>query len=164
MLKPILAASALVLCLVVSAPAQSPPPDAEAMMAAASRTGADLPAVDSMSCDQMMRELMADGQTMNSQMDPEFGTEAQAMMGEMQSAQRQAMGQMALCMIPGMGMVCALGSAANAGQAQQQHMAREQAQVDRLNDSMSGLDQERMMSVSHRFEEQHCQDQMQGAQ
>ena len=43
-----------------------------------------LPAVQSMTCEQMLAEITTAGRTMNSQMDPQFAAEAQAMYQESQ--------------------------------------------------------------------------------
>jgi hypothetical protein len=148
MLKPLLAATtALLVCLTAGAVAQEV-----------------LPPVESMNCEQMQAELIVAGQRMNSQLDPEFGTEAQAMMDEAQQGQRQNMaagiGTGIVCSIPGVGTACMAAAQAQAQQAQQdqaQHQARMDAQMDRLDASMEGLDQERLMALSERYEQQGCQ-------
>lgn len=148
MLKHVFAAAAFAACLATPADAQD----------------ATLPPVDTMNCEQMQAELMVAGQTMNAQLDPEFATEGQAMMDEAQQASRPSMvagiGTGIACSIPGLGMACMAAAQAQAAQAQQdaaQNQARMDAQVDRLNASMAGLDQERLMAVSDRFEQQNCQ-------
>lgn len=125
------------------------------------------PPVESMSCEQMQAELIVAGQRMNAQLDPEFTTEAQAMQREQEEAYARARRQMAAgvgmgiaCSIPGVGMACMAGQAAQAAQAQSeadQNIARMQAQHDRLQQSMTGLDQQRMLQLTQRFEDQNCQ-------
>ncbi len=125
------------------------------------------PPVESMSCEQMQAELMVAGQRMNAQLDPEFTTEAQAMQREQEEAYARARGQMAAgvgmgiaCSIPGVGMACMAGQAAQAAQAQSeadQNIARMQALHDRLQQSMAGLDQPRMLQLTQRFQDQNCQ-------
>lgn len=123
--------------------------------------------VESMSCEQMQAELMVAGQRMNAQMDPEFAAEAQRMQQEQQAAHDRAAGSMAAgigmglaCSIPGVGMACMAAQQAQAAQGQReadQNIARMQAQADRLNQSMEGLDQQRLMALSDRFQQQGCQ-------
>lgn len=156
MLKPLLAATLFAGCFVASAIAQdttTPAPDA-----------APLPAVDTLTCEQMQAEMMTAGQRMNSQLDPQFGVEAQAMANDAQQRQRsamtQGMGMSALCMIPGAGAACMAAQQAQIQQAQRDAAAnqgRMQAQMDRLDASMEGIDQQRMMAISDRWESQHCQ-------
>jgi hypothetical protein len=117
-----------------------------------------------MDCDQMLAELTVAGQRMNAQLDPEFASEAQAMHEEAQQGQGNAMAQgvgtSIACSIPGLGMACmaaAQAQAARAQQQQQQHMQRMDAQMDRLNASMEGIDQERMMALTDRYERMNCQ-------
>jgi hypothetical protein len=162
-MKTLLAASVFALCFSAAAIAQEegapPAPDAAAP--------AELLPVESMNCEQMQAELMVAGQRMNAQMDPEFGAEAQAMQQEMEDARRRAAGSVAAnigmglaCSIPGVGMACMAGQVAQQQQAQQQaaqNQARMDAQVERLNQSMAGLDQNRLMALSQRYEAQHCQ-------
>jgi hypothetical protein len=125
------------------------------------------PPVDSMNCEQMQAELMVAGQRMSAQLDPEFATEAQAMHEESQEAHDRARGGMAAgvgmgvaCSIPGVGMACMATQQAQAAQAQRDaaaNQARMDAQMGRLNQSMAGLDQQRLMALSQRFEQQRCQ-------
>lgn len=125
------------------------------------------PPVESMSCEQMQAELIVAGQRMNAQMDPEFANEAEAMRQEAEQARSRAAGSMAAgigmglaCSIPGVGMACMAGQVAQAAQAQRQadqNISRMQSQVDRVNDSMAGLDQQRLMALSQRYEDQDCQ-------
>jgi hypothetical protein len=117
------------------------------------------PAIETMTCAQMQDELVVAGQRMNTQLDPEFATEAQAMQQEAQGAGRRnaagAFGSAAVCAIPGLGAACVAAQRAQAesmrGQAAE-HNARMQAQVDRLGASMQGLDQDRLTALSQRFE------------
>jgi hypothetical protein len=151
MLKHLFAAAAFAACIAAPADAQN---------------GA-LPPVESMNCDQMMAELTVAGQRMNSQLDPEFATEAQAMNDQMQNARNGAGGSVAAgigtsfaCSIPGVGMACMAGQQAQIANAQaqaEQNQARMQAQHDRVQASMAGLDQQRLMAVSDRFEAENCQ-------
>lgn len=98
------------------------------------------PPVESMTCEQMMAELTVAGQQMNAQLDPEFAREAQAMHNE---AQQASSGQ---------------GQAQPNTQAQvDENHARVNAQMNRLNASMAGIDQQRMMAVAERFEQQNCE-------
>lgn len=126
-----------------------------------------LPPVDSLNCEQMQAELMVAGQQMNAQLDPEFAVEAQRMQNESQEAHNGVAGAVATgvgmgmaCSIPGVGMACMAAQqaqAANAGRQAEQNRARMSAQNDRLQASMAGIDQQRMMAISDRFEQQHCQ-------
>jgi hypothetical protein len=122
------------------------------------------PPVESMNCDQMLAELTVAGQRMSAQLDPEFASEAQAMHDEAQQGQNSAMAQgvgtSIACSIPGIGMACMAAQqaqAARAQQQQQQHMERMDAQMSRLNASMEGIDQQRMMALSQRYEQLGCQ-------
>jgi hypothetical protein len=148
MLKHVLAATAFAACLAAPAEAQD----------------GTLPAVDTMNCEQMQAELMVAGQTMNSQLDPEFATEAQAMHDESQQAVAPSMvtgiGTGIACSIPGVAYACMAAQQSQAMAAQRQaaeNQSRMNAQVDRLNASMAGLDQERLMALSQRFEDQGCE-------
>lgn len=158
MLRSILAGATIALCLVaVSALAQ---PNS----AGAPTQVQTLPAVDTMTCDQMQAELTTSGMQMHNQLDPQFGVEANAMAQEAQEKQRQAQQQAMnpACFIPFVGMACAAQQQQQAQQAQAdapRQQARMQAQMDRLNNSMSGLDQQRLQALSQRFEAQHCQSQ-----
>lgn len=129
-------------------------------------TEAPLP-VESMNCEQMTAELMVAGQRMNAQMDPAFAAEAQAMQEEAQGGRARAgagmvagVGMGLACSIPGMGMACMAGQQAMVANAQAQtaqNQRRMNAQMDRLNASMEGLDQERLMAVSDRYQAMSCQ-------
>lgn len=122
------------------------------------------PPVETMTCEQMQAELTVMGQQMHAQMDPEFAREGQAMYDEAQQASRRGVATGVAtgiaCSIPGVGAACMVGQAAQAQQAQRdaaEHQARMDAQMDRLNQSMAGIDQQRMMALSERFEQQRCQ-------
>ena len=99
-----------------------------------------LPAVQSMTCQQMLAEMTTAGRTMNGQMDPQFVVEAQAMQQEAQRRTPQ----------PG-----------DASQNVQSNMARMNAQMNRLNNATAGVDMARMREMSERFESQNCGAQVQ---
>lgn len=161
MLKPLSAFAALAALAATAALAE---PHVTPPMAAQVQTQSTPPPVETMTCDQMLAEMTGAGQTMHGQLDPQFGVEANAMAQEAQEkqrqAQQQAMGMSAVCAIPGMGAACMAAQQQQAAQAQadapRQH-ARMQAQMDRLNNSMAGLDQQRLQAISARFEAMHCQ-------
>lgn len=127
-----------------------------------------LPPVETLTCEQMQAELMVAGQQMNAQLDPEFAAEAQRMHAENQAASRgvgppsiaAGVGTSFACSIPGVGYACMAAQQAQAANAQAQqaeHMSRMNAQNERLQASMAGIDQQRMMAVSDRFEQQRCE-------
>lgn len=152
MFKPLLVTASLVIVCTTAAAQETTSP------------GGAPPPVESMSCEQMTAEMIVAGQRMSAQMDPEFASEAQAMHDEAQAGQRGAMatgmGTSALCSVPGLGMACMAAQQAQAArmQAQQQeHMERMDAQIDRLNASMEGLDQQRLMAMNERYQELGCQ-------
>jgi hypothetical protein len=137
-------------------------------MCAAPAEAQTLPPVETMTCEQMQAELTVAGQQMSSQLDPEFAAEAQRMHAENQAASRgvgvpsvaTGIGMGIACSIPGVGYACMAAQQAQAANAQAQaadNMARMNAQTDRLQASMAGIDQQRMMAVSDRFEQQRCQ-------
>jgi len=112
----------------------------------------------------MLAELTVAGQRMNSQLDPEFAREAQAMQQETQNAQRRGMaagvGAGVACSLPGAAAACMATQQAQAAQAQRdaaQHQERMNAQMGRLNRSMEGIDHQRMMALTERFEAMNCQ-------
>jgi hypothetical protein len=166
MLKYLLATTAFAICFVCAARAQDPqivaPPAASADVQAV-----PLPAVEEMTCDQMTAEMIVAGQRMNSQMDPEFAREAMAMQQEAQQRQGSIAGSVAggigmgiACSIPGVGMACMAAQQAQMANAQrdaERNQQRMDAQMDRLNTSMEGIDQDRMMALSSRYEQMHCQ-------
>jgi len=118
-----------------------------------------------MTCQQMQAELTVAGQKMASQLDPEFAKEAQAMAAEARGANASgatasAIGTMAACSIPGLGMLCMIGQQAQMagmGEQTEQNIARMQAQMERLEKAMEGLDQQRLMALSERFEQMKCE-------
>jgi hypothetical protein len=137
-----------------------------ATMCATPADAQTLPPVESMNCDQMMAEMTVAGQVMSSQLDPEFAAEAQRMQNEQQEAYNNrpsvaaGIGAGIACSLPGVAYACMATNAAQAQQAQSQadqNIARMSAQNDRLQASMAGLDQQRMMAISDRFEQQQCQ-------
>ena len=122
------------------------------------------PPVETMNCAAMQAELVTAGQRMNSQLDPEFAREAQAMQQEMQAAQRRGVaagvGSSIACSLPGAGAACMATQQAQMAQAQRnaaQHQERMDAQMERLDRSMQGIDQQRMMALTQRFEAMNCQ-------
>ncbi len=123
-----------------------------------------LPPVHTMNCDQMMAELIVAGQKMNSQMDPEFVREAQAMAAEAQGASgagaiAQGVGMSVACSIPGVSMFCMAAMQAQAmtqGAQAEQNFERMQAQAERMEKAMEGIDVDRMQALSERFEAQAC--------
>jgi len=123
-MKRLLTTAALCLCFGTSALAQQTAP----------------PAVETMTCDQMTAEIAGAGAQMNSQLDPEFAREAQAMNDQMQAGASAA----------------PQGRAAQAAAAEQ-NRNRHDAQQQRLQNSMAGLDQNRLMALMTRFEQQRCQ-------
>jgi len=126
---------------------------------------AALPAVETMTCDQMLAEMTVAGQKMNAQLDPEFAKEAQAMADQAASAGSAGsmvagVGSAIACSIPGIGIICGItaqmGAMSQQG-ASEDHMARLLAQADRMEKAMEGLDMERLQTMSERFEAQKCQ-------
>ena len=136
-----------------------------ACMSASASADTTPPPIESMTCEQMTAELVAAGQKMNEQMDPEFAKEAQAMAAEAQGTGSTGsmiggVGSAIACSLPGIGMLCMVGQQAQAmaqGDQSQQNIERMQAQMERLEKAMEGLDQERLTAMSQRFEEQKCQ-------
>jgi hypothetical protein len=123
-----------------------------------------LPAVETMTCDQMLAELTVAGQKMNAQLGPEFAREAQAMADQAQGPSTGAVvggvGQAIACSIPGVSLICGIGAQMGAMSQQgasEEHMARLQAQMERMQKAMEGLDMERLQVMSERFEAQKCQ-------
>ncbi len=150
MLKYVFAAAAFTAMCATPADAQTDP--------------AMLPPVEIMTCDQMNAEMMTAGMQMNAQLDQEgLLAENQAMQEE---AERRRSEQMSMslgvgltCAIPGLGAACTAASMAQASRAaegvDEQH-ARMDRQVGRINDSMAGLDQGRLMAMSERHEQMQC--------
>jgi hypothetical protein len=171
MFKLLAAVSALAICLTAGAIAQTHAgANGAAAGASADATSkqASPPPVDAMTCDQMQAEMAADGQVMRGQLDPQFGVEAQAQYNEAMQKEKEAQAQavspqnIIACMIPFMCPVTQQAQqqqqqAQNAGAEQQRNQARTQAQMNRLNASMNGLDQARLQALSNRFQAQHCQ-------
>jgi hypothetical protein len=129
----------------------------------ASATDATPPPVDAMNCDQMRLELVDAGAKMKSQLDPAFAKEAEAMRAEMQAspgAMAVGTGMSIACSVPGIDMFCMTAQyaqgMAQAGQATQ-NLERMQAQVERIQRAMEGIDIERMEALSQRFEQQKCE-------
>lgn len=146
------AAAALAVCLVASASANAAPAGTTAAAPAAPP-----PPVESMDCDAMLAEMTAAGQKMSSQMDPEFAAEAQAMAKDAQAGAGKAMAAAfnPLCMIPGLGMLCAFQP--TSGQEDvEKNIARMEAQMARMEKAMEGLDVERLQAMSARFQAQEC--------
>jgi hypothetical protein len=139
--------------------------------AAAVAADAALPAVETMTCDQMMAEMIVAGQKMNAQMDPEFAKEAQAMMDEAQAgpsagAMVSGVGQAVACSLPGIGLFCALSSqmpGMGAAGATEENLARMEAQMERFQRATEGIDMVRLEAMSQRFEAQKCQVPQDGA-
>jgi hypothetical protein len=128
-----------------------------------------LPAVETMTCDQMLAEMTVAGQQMNARLDPEFAREAQAMAdqaGLSTGAVVGGVGQAIMCSLPGIGLFCAITSQApSMGQAgaTEENIARMTAQMERLQRAMEGLDMVRLQTMSERFEAQKCQVPQDGA-
>jgi hypothetical protein len=123
-MKRLLIAAAFCACLVAPALAQQ---------------AAAPPAVETMTCEQMIAEMTGAGQTMNAQLDPEFAREAQAMHDEAQ------------------GREAPQRSNSELAAAAEQNRARVDAQHQRLQSSMTGLDQARLMAMATRFEQLRCE-------
>ena len=123
-----------------------------------------LPVVDTMDCDQLRVELIAAGEKMSKQLDPEFAKEAQAMMAEAQAGPGAGaivggVGMSLACAIPGVDMFCMIGQQAQAmtqGAEVSQNMERMEAQMARMEKAMEGIDIDRMQALSKRFEEKKC--------
>jgi len=173
MLKHLVAASVIAICCASAALAQpngsansnatanTNTAEANAAAGAAGGAQANLAPVATMTCDQMRAEMTSGGQTMSRQLDPQFGVEAQSMYNEAQQREREAMAQAPAnalaCLIP---FVCAAAQQHQQQQAQAddaQNQARMQAQMNRLNASMNGLDQGRMRAITDRWQALHCQ-------
>lgn len=98
-----------------------------------------LQAVDTLTCDQMLAEMSSAGQRMTAQMDPSMAANAQALNEQMQTA-RNGRGNR--------GRPTEAETAAN-----REQMATMGNQVA---DSMQGIDVNRMMAISDRFQSQNC--------
>lgn len=158
MLKPLSAFAALAVLAATAALAE---PQVTPPIAAQAQNQTALPPVDTMTCVQMQAEMTTAGQQMNRQLDPQFGVEAQAMSNEAQQKQREAQQQAMnpACFIPFVGMACAAQQQQHAQQDAAANQQRMQAQMDRVDASMAGLDQQRLQAMSARYESMHCQDQ-----
>ena len=168
MLKPLSAFAAL---LLFSAAAAFADPHATTPAPSADTHSQALPPVDTMSCDQMTAEMGAAGRQMQAHLDPQFGVEANAMQQDAQQKQREAMAQAAapnpVCFIPFMAMACAAQQQHQAQQSTQEaaaNQARMQAQMNRLDNSMAGLDQARLQAINNRYQQMNCQAQAQSGQ
>lgn len=125
---------------------------------------APLPAVSSLNCEQMQAEMMVAGQQMNQHMDPNLGGDIQAMQADaqqrMQAAQMGMMGAGLMCAVPGLGMACTAAMNAQAA-AQMAHAdedrARQDAVIASMQNSIAGIDQDRMTAISNRWESEHCE-------
>lgn len=160
MLKHLAAVSVIALCCTAAALADTNN-HAAANAPAANAAQANLPPVDTMTCDQMQAEMTADGQVMSHQLDPQFGVDAQSQYNEAMQKEREINQQAPVnalaCMIP---FMCAAAQHQQQQQAQAdaaQNQARTQTQMNRLNASMNGLDQARMQAINSRWQAQHCQ-------
>ena len=158
MLKPLSAFAALAVLATAAAFAE---PQATLPPTAQVQTQTAPPPVDTMTCAQMQAEMTTAGQQMNSQLDPQFGVEAQAMANEAQQKQREAQQQAMnpACFIPIIGMACAAQQQQHGQQDAAANQQRVQAQMNRLDASMAGLDQQRLQAMAARYESMHCQDQ-----
>lgn len=107
----------------------------EAMQNAPSDTS--LPAVNTLTCDQMLAEMTGAGQRMTTQMDPSMAANAQAMNDQMQNSRR-----------PTTTRPTEADAAAN-----RERMATMGNQVA---DSMQGIDVNRMMAIGDRFQSERC--------
>ncbi len=149
MLKHVFAAAAFAICLAAPAEAQD---------------GA-LPPVQSMDCAAMTAEMTAAGAQMHGQFDQEgFAADQAALDADMARRRREAAASAgvatAACVIPGMGIPCMAMQQAQVARAQegmQERQELQQRQHDRIQQSMAGIDQNRMMAMSHRFEALGCQ-------
>lgn len=93
--------------------------------------------VDTLTCDQMLAEMTDAGRRMTSQMDPSMASNAQAMNQQMQSRSRGNLGR------------------ATAAEAQA-NRERTATMGNQVMDSMQGVDINRMMAVSERFQSERC--------
>lgn len=118
-----------------------PSADRQAMLDMQARLNAapnpNLQPVETLTCDQMLVEMTAAGQRMNSQLDPSFATNAK-------SLHDQAMGKEA----PPPGGASAEAAANNRGRVDQLG--------GQLATSMQGIDVQRMMAIGNRFSAQKC--------
>lgn len=123
------------------------------------------PPVDSMNCEQMNAEMMSAGMQMNAQLDREgLVAEDEAMREEAERRRREqtsmSLGVGLACAIPGFGGACtaaAMAQASSAAEGAEESQAARDRQIARMNDSMAGLDQSRLMALYERHEEMQCE-------
>ena len=133
--------------------------------AALAQDAQPLPAVETMDCAAITAEMMVAGAQMNSQFDREGFAADQAAMDEdiarrRQEAAASAAVNTAVCSIPGAGMACAAAMQAQVARAQEgmpEVQARQDRQIERVQNSMAGIDQDRMMALSDRYERLGCE-------
>ena len=147
--------AAVLACLAATAGAQTQAP---------SPVETPLPEVDDMTCEQMQAEMTIAGQLMSQRMDPNLGTDLQAMQADSQRQMGQAgaagIGTGLLCAVPGLGGACtAVLNTQAARQAEQAEQNRERrgAMIDSMQNATSGIDMERMTAVSQRWESERCE-------
>lgn len=117
-----------------------------------------------MTCEQMQTEMIAAGQLMQQQMDPNFAANVQEMQDEQQSRMRQAqtsaVGAGIVCAIPGLGMACTAAmnaQVANQMAHAQEDRARRDSLIGSVQNSMAGIDMERATAINQRWESQRCE-------
>ncbi len=97
-----------------------------------------LPAVNTLNCDQLMAEMMTAGERMHSQMDPTMAANAEALRDETQGR----------------------GLSANAPRPTEAQAAANRERMaglgNQVMDSTQGIDMNRMMAVSDRFQSERC--------
>lgn len=117
-----------------------PSADRQAMLDMQARLNAapnpNLQPVETLTCDQMLVEMTAAGQRMNSQLDPSFATNAKSLHDQ------------------------GMGKAPPPGGASAEAAANNRGRVDQLGGqlaiSMQGIDVQRMMAIGNRFSAQKC--------
>ena len=96
-----------------------------------------LQAVETLTCEQMLAEMTSAGQRMTAQMDPSMAANAQALNQQMQSGRR-----------------------ANSSRPTEAEAAANRQRIatigNQVADSMQGVDVNRMMAISDRFQSQNC--------
>lgn len=133
--------------------------------AALAQDAPPLPAVETMDCEAMTAEMMVAGAQMNSQFDHEgFAADQAAMDEDIARRRREAAASStvnaAVCAIPGAGLACQAAMQAQVARAQQgmpEVQARQDRQIERVQNSMAGIDQDRMIALSDRYEQLGCQ-------
>lgn len=97
-----------------------------------------LQAVDTLTCDQLTAEMMSAGQRMHSQMDPTMAANAESLRNETQGR----------------------GRGANAPRPTEAQAAANRERMaglgNQVMDSTQGIDMNRMMAVSDRFQSENC--------